>query len=243
MTNPIHYSANCKGHHSTSCCKAEEQTDETLNNYLALTHYLALTPLEDEDTEEEFSCWWWDTAQNKKDAGKEDVPSFPALSSERHLDSVDPMGKLAECMDRSALSRSLVETLCHSTSLECYEKKKNPGQRHQKTKVSALRRKESTRKHVISQPLKSAGLLHNETSRPRFAFDENCRPSSDKGQKEATGTNFRLTGLKSSSNENLMRLDAKLKMLKSSSASKKKQVIPLVQNDKFRLDFDVHFTL
>jgi hypothetical protein len=157
--------------------------------------------------------------------------AFPVPSIHEQSGGLDPMGKLTECMERSALSRSLVEAYCNASLGLLFKKEKtNHGQIVVQTKSAVPRRKESTRKHSISKPVKSKVLLRNQ--------NENCAPCGGR-EDGSTGTNFRLTGLKCSSSEKLTRLAAKLQMLKLASASKKDQVMPpAMHSNKFRRDLD-----
>jgi hypothetical protein len=130
-------------------------------------------------------------------------------SSQQRQQRNDPMWKLAQCMERSALSRSLVEAYCHA-SLELFKNKttdavNQPQKYNSKVKEVVSKRREST-KYPISKQIK--GACFNRKKHQFFFGDK----YSQGGQGEA-GVNFRLTGLKFASSEKLMRLDEKMKML------------------------------
>ena len=115
------------------------------------------------------------------------------------------MEKLAQCMERTALSRNLVESFCQVSFKKCSKAPKHP---------SITKARSVLHKHIME---KRKGMKTASTPEKKRTLCRNHGAVSEIQQKnlpEQKDSDFRLSGLKMSE-EKLKRLDAKLKLLNS----------------------------
>jgi hypothetical protein len=127
----------------------------------------------------------------------------------------DFMEKLAECMDRSALSRNLVESFCQLSLKKCSKSPKRSIESGRRTRrLSIIKTRNVLHKHTLE---KRKGMKTASTPEKKRTLCRKHGAVSKRQQKnspEQKDPDFRSSGVKMSEDK-LKRLDAKLKLLNS----------------------------
>lgn len=193
---------------SSSCCSSISDVDEPI-------------PLSDDDEINMISCHEsrqiyptvnaWCCLNETRIESQSESPSSTCSGAASPLPRA-LMDKLAKCMDRSALSRSLVETYCQ-VSLAKPPTTKGISESHDlRSEHPAITRRSNSIKHSLKKqrrfqhectPEKQAFVRRRQTRLPRVLEKESAVQNT---------FDFRLSGLKLS-DDKLQRLDAKMKLL------------------------------